>query len=60
MHLGGDINIQYSYSMNSAKLETTALEKDIGVWVSNSMKVAEQVARTVTKDSQILGLIRRS
>jgi hypothetical protein len=60
MHLGGDRNIQRSYSMNSAKLETTALEKDLGVWISNSMKSAEHVARAVAKANQILGLIRRS
>ena len=48
------------YSMKSAKLETTALEKDLGVWISNSIKAAEHVARAVSKANQTLGLIRRS
>jgi len=59
MHLGGDRNIQYSYSMKSAKLETTALEKNLGVWISNSMKAVEHVARAVSKANQILGQIGR-
>ena len=54
MHLGGDRNIQYSYSMKSATLETTTLEKDLGVWISNSMKAAEHVARAVSKANQII------
>ena len=41
-------------------IEKTSLEKDLGIWFSNTMKPADHVTHAVSKANQILGLIRRS
>ena len=41
-------------------IEKTSLEKDLGIWFSNTMKSADHVVHAVNKANQILGLIRRS
>ena len=41
-------------------IEKTSLEKDLGIWFSNTMKPADHVTHAVNKANQILGLIRRS
>ena len=46
--------------MKSVTLQETIEEKDLGVWISNSLKSTIHVAHAVCKANQILGLIRRS
>jgi hypothetical protein len=60
MHLGGDKNNQFNYSLNHVRLDKTTLEKDLGVWMSNDLASSLHVLKAVSKANQILGLIRRS
>jgi hypothetical protein len=64
MHLGGVRNNKYGYAMKSLTgyipLQETEIEKDLGVWVSNSMKPAGHVMHAVDTANKILGLIRRT
>ena len=41
-------------------LEETVLEKDLGVFISRDLKVAEQCSKAVSKAMRVLGLIKRS
>lgn len=65
MHFGGQNSMNYEYTMTTADGRTSTLletkeEKDLGVWVDNSLKPANHVAHAVKKANQILGLIRRT
>jgi len=66
MHLGGRRNNEYGYSMASSDtsdridLEKTVLEKDLGVWVSNTLKPGEHVAHAVSTANRVLVLIKRT
>ena len=42
------------------KLETTSLEKDLGVLITDNLKVGEQCERAAGKAMRVLGMIRRS
>ena len=41
-------------------LQETSEEKDLGIWISNTLKPSTHVAHAVKKANQLLGLIRRS
>jgi hypothetical protein len=41
-------------------LKETTEEKDLGVWMNNSLKPSNHIARAVNKANQLLGLVRRS
>ena len=41
-------------------IEKTSLEKNLGIWSSNTMKPADHVTHAVNKANQILGLTKRS
>ena len=60
MHLGGDKNNQFDYSLNHVRLDKITLEKDLGVWMSNDLASSLHVLKAVSKANQTLGLIRRS
>ena len=63
LHLGKN-NPNYSYSMATdnatANLETTDLEKDLGVNVDPDLKFSRHIEIQVNKANRILGMIRRS
>jgi len=48
------------HSENRTTLETSALEKDLGVQVDSDLKFSCHIEMQVTKANKILGLIRRS
>jgi len=60
MHLGGAKNPMLTYKMKTTALQVTTEEKDLGVWMNDSLKSTQHVVQTVKKANQILGLIRRS
>jgi len=38
----------------------TTEEKELGVWMANTLKPSNHVTRVVNKANQLLGLVRRS
>jgi len=65
MHLGRAGNVQTVYTMLGAggqrlDLKETVMEKDLGVWISNTMKPSSHVTHAVNTANRILGLIRRT
>ena len=63
MHLGHN-NIKAVYNMNNegskVVLESSTVEKDLGVLVDDKLKFVSHVGHAVAKSNQILGLIKRS
>ena len=65
LHLGNR-NQEHTYSMrkhddtNRVMLDSTEIEKDLGVLVDNELKFTKHVVAQVNKANKILGLIRRS
>jgi hypothetical protein len=63
LHIGRN-NPNNQYTMPTAdgriELETTVLEKDLGVNVDPELKFSEHIERQVNKADKILGMIRRS
>ena len=59
MHLGKK-NEQSEYQINGKKLAEITEEKDLGVIISNDLKVGKQCDKAVNKGNQILGLIKRT
>ncbi len=64
LHLGNN-NPNYDYAMrdetgDEVTLETTELEKDLGVHIDPSLKFSKHTEIQVNKANRILGLIRRS
>jgi len=45
--------------MNSQQLEEVAQEKDLGILVSNDLKVSQQCQAACSKAMRILGIINR-
>ena len=64
LHMGrGNMKSQYSMQDDNGQiyiLQETAEEKDLGIWMDNSLKFSVHAARAASKANQILGLIRRS
>ncbi len=60
MHIGGSRNGAAGYKMSGMELKETLEEKDLGVWVDNTIKSTCHVNHAVSKANQILGLIRRT
>jgi len=66
MHLGGIGRENYTYSMQQAgngkreNLQETTLEKDLGIWIDDAVKLSGHVAHAVSKANQLLGMIRRA
>ena len=59
MHFGKN-NAKAEYQMNERKLAEITEEKDLGVIISNDLKVGKQCGKAANKGNQILGLIKRT
>jgi len=64
LHMGR-CNLKPQYTMQDESgqthiLQETMEEKDLGIWMDNSLKFSVHAARAASKANQILGLIRRS
>jgi len=63
MHLGGrNKRIEYHMHKEGAQvnLETTELEKDLGVYVDTKLTFSMHCEKNVNMANKLLGLIRRS
>lgn len=60
MHIGGPRNERVGYRMAAMELKETTEEKDLGVWMDNTVKASCHVNHAVSKANQLLGLIRRT
>jgi len=62
MHLGY-ANGRPKYIMKNngieVSLESTSVEKDLGVWIYDKLKFTSHIGHAVAKSNQILGLIKR-
>ena len=56
----GKKNINLCYEMNGYWIEENKVQKDLGVLISNDLKVAAQCQESVNKANKILGVIKRS
>ena len=54
----GHGNLDVNHKMGDTVLCTTVKEKDLGVTISDDMKVSEQCGIAASKGNQILGLMR--
>ena len=59
MHFG-KTNIKTEYSIGGHRLEVVSDERDLGVHLSNDLKVDKQCLKAAKKGNQILGMIRRT
>jgi hypothetical protein len=63
LHLGSN-NKKYQYAMKENELRTilddTTLEKDLGVLISQDLKIAEQCNKAAKKAMRVLGMVRRT
>ena len=59
MHLGGS-NAEHDYFMLGHLLETTTVEKDLGLLVENTLQFHSQTSSVVSRGFQTLGIIKRS
>ena len=57
LHLGHS-NKKAGYKMGSVELQSTPVEKDLGVFVDDALKFRDNVSYAVNKASRLLGLIR--
>ena len=56
----GHGNLDVNYKMGDTVLGTTVKEKDLGITISDDVKVSEQCGIAASKGNKILGLIRRN
>jgi ribonucleases P/MRP protein subunit RPP40 len=59
MHMGHG-NGQFKYFMESRELEVVNAEKDLGVWISDDLKVSTQCSKAYSMASRSLGMINRT
>jgi len=61
MHDGHTMDSRYHLVQNSqnVKLKSVTEEKDLGVLITNNMKVSSQCVQAACKDSKVLGMIKR-
>jgi ribonuclease P/MRP protein subunit RPP40 len=59
MHIGRN-NRKVEYFMEGRKLEKVKEEKDLGIMISDNLKVNNQCVKAAKKGNQILGLISRT
>ena len=59
MHFG-HLNQHHTYHMGDTELKETKEEKDLGVLISNTLKVSSQCATAAKKGNRALGLIKRN
>ena len=56
----GKPSFQRQYYMKDEQLEVVCYEKDLGVLISNDLKVSQQCQQAYNKASKILGLVNRT
>jgi len=56
MHIGKSQK-KYPYYMNNLQLEEVTQEKDLGMMISNDLKVSQQCQSACTRAMRILGII---
>jgi len=59
MHVGKSQK-HYPYYMNSQQLEEVTQEKDLGILISNDLKVSQQCQAATSKATRILGIINHT
>src|SRR5664279_5381859 len=59
MHIGKN-NLGYRYKMNNQEMEEIHVEKDLGINITDDLKVSNQCLQAYTKASKILGMINRT
>jgi hypothetical protein len=59
MHFGKG-NVHQVYSMGGTKLQSVVEEKDLGVWISEDMKVAKHCSYAYSRANRMLGIIYRN
>jgi len=59
MHFGRK-NTSYDYFMQTQKLESTTMEKDLGIIITSDLKSSEQCNHACSKLNRMLGMINRS
>jgi len=59
MHIGSR-NKQFSYMMKGHQLDVVTTEKDLGVFISSNLKVAEHCYDAYSKANKMLGLVQRT
>ena len=59
MHIGRN-NQMFTYEMDGQKLKSTEAEKDIGVYIHQSLTPRVQVAEAAKKANQVLGQLLRT
>jgi hypothetical protein len=59
MHIGRS-NQLFTYNMDGFELKSTEAEKDIGVYIHNSLTPSIQVAKAAKKANQVLGQLLRT
>jgi len=59
MHFGRK-NPSYDYFMQTQKLESTKMEKDLGIKITSDSKSSEQCSQACSKANRMLGMINRS
>ena len=59
MHVGRK-NEGHTYEMSGVTLESTILEKELGVYVSADLKVSSQCSQAYNKASKLLGMVGRN
>ena len=59
LHIGSN-NPKFNYSMNGVWLESSDVEKDLGVYVDNKLKFSKQCLDARNKANRMLGFISRN
>ena len=59
LHIGRN-NIKTNYFMRDTPIDTSSVEKDLGVLISDDLKTTKQSIESVNKANKILGLIGRT
>jgi len=60
MHIIGRSNKEYNYSLDGLVLKEAEIEKDLGMMISNDLKVSHQCLSAYNKANRILGIINRT
>ena len=52
--------MQYDYTLDNTLLDTVSVEKDLGIIMSNYLKVSQQCTQAYVKANRMLGVINRT
>jgi len=61
MHIGHDLPTVYTMEDGNKiiQLESTSVEKDLGVWVTRDLKPSEQCIQSTRNAQAVLGMVKR-